>query len=63
LLHFHVKMMGCPAPGAREHVTRVEDEQMIAPDDLPAIIHQANAIGVTVEGEAKLGAGPRPPRR
>ena len=51
----HVEDDGLPFSGAREDITRVQNEDMIAPDNLTVAIDQANAIGIAIERNAKIG--------
>src|SRR5688572_5424470 len=39
----------------RQDVPRVDDEEIIAPDDLTFVVDYANAVGVSVERNANVG--------
>ena len=41
---------------ARQHVPPIDDEQLVAPDDSAARVHDPDPVGVAVEGDAELGA-------
>src|SRR4051812_29104981 len=44
--------------GAGEHITSVDDQQVVAPDDLAITIDHADTIGVAIEGDAEVGSFP-----
>ncbi len=52
--HFTSKMIGLALARAREDVPRVEDEDVIAPDDVAGVVHDADAVRVAVERDADL---------
>ena len=40
---------------ARQDLARVDDKQIVTPDNLASIVDHANAIGVAIEGDANVG--------
>ena len=40
----------------RQHVAREQHQQLVAPDHAAAVVDDADAVGVAVEGDAELGA-------
>src|SRR5688500_1312985 len=52
----HIEDYRLTFPCSREHVTSVDDEDVIAPDDLPFLVDDTDAVRITVEGNAELGS-------
>jgi hypothetical protein len=45
------------APGPGQHVARVEDQDVVAPDDPAAPVHHADPVGIPIERHPQLGPG------
>ncbi len=46
------------APGwSLEDVAGENDQQLVAPEDAPLAVHDADAVGVAVQADAQVGAG------
>ena len=52
----HVENDRLTATGPREHVTRVQEQQVVAPDDRAVRVHDADAIGITIECDTDVRA-------
>ena len=50
----HVENHRLAVAGPRQNVTRVQDEQVVAPDDRAVLVDDADAIGVAVEADAEI---------
>ena len=60
----HLTSLTKVAPGRLlQDVAREQDHQLVAPDDAPLAVDDADAVGVAVERDAHLGAGLAAPAR
>ena len=49
-------MIDWPLPVLRENIARVDDEEMIAPDDLAVFVDDADSVGIAIERDADVRA-------
>src|SRR4029079_6229926 len=53
---FHVEDYRLTLSRSRDYVARVDDQDLISPDDLALFVDHADAICVTVEGNSNISA-------
>ena len=58
----HVEDHRRARPEAAHRVAAEEDQELVAVEDLARLVHRADAVGVAIERDAELRAGPRAPR-
>src|SRR4051794_1015817 len=56
LRRLHVEHDRLALAGARQRVSSIDDQEVVAPDDIAGIVDDSNAVSIAVKGDPQVGA-------